>query len=135
MALELLLVELGIIEVSQIRGKAPERSSIGALRDEKVNGKSVCQPSSKRESFFHFNLDIAQRFPAGQEITDSIDAIVRGEGKVTGLRRHRKGKPQPLTTMYQMMLPRIDVMPEAGVHASLKTVQSTLVDQFQTECT
>src|SRR6516162_4752664 len=37
--------------------------------------------------------------------------------------------------MCQMMLPRIDVVPEAGVHASLKTVQSTLVDQFQTECT
>ena len=58
MPLELLLVEFGIIEVSQTRGKAPERSSIGALRDEKVNGKSVCQSSSKLESFFDFNLHV-----------------------------------------------------------------------------
>src|SRR6516165_9363862 len=122
MPLELLLVELGIIEVSQIRGQAPERSSIGALRDEKVNCKSGCQPSSILESFFDFNLHLAQRFSAGQEITDSINAVVCCEGEVTGLRRRRKGKPQPLTTMCQMMLPRIDMVSEADVHASLKAI-------------
>src|SRR6516164_3171194 len=51
MALELLLVELGIIEVRQIRGKAPERSSIGALRDEKATASPFANRRANASPF------------------------------------------------------------------------------------
>src|ERR1700722_1674433 len=122
MSLERFLVKLGIIEVGQIRSKATQRSNVGLLYDDKISGQSASQPSNKLECVFGFNLHIAQRLTAGQKIINSIDAIVRSQGKVTGLRCRRKSKLQVLTAMRQMTLPGIDMVSEAGIHASLKKV-------------
>src|SRR5215510_7056648 len=116
-----------------MRGQAAESLNEMELCGDKIADESVPHPPSELEPTLGLDLHISERLPACEEVSDDISQVVSRKGEVTGLRRCRKGKTQPLLTIAEVVLPRIDVVPEACVYARFEAVRSALVYQFQAE--
>jgi hypothetical protein len=129
MALELRLVEPGVVQGPEARGQPAQCADQLQLREDPVDDETEMGLLRKVDSGLGLALHLVERIAAGEQVREKMLAAEDGEGEITGLLRRVEGAAHERAAGAHMMRPGIHVAAEVHVHARVEAIEAAPLHQ------